>query len=577
MREPIQIVEIDQDFCANTYSVAPCTASGAPCFNCLRTCQDTVNYNPSTPLTLRFAKASDALNQYSEYILPFLASVDTTPTEISVGGVNSDIDALGRRASLSVTFKDAPHSDRVVDPYLSGRGYDATKKGTFWSKWLARNPYHKNRSVRVLDGYVGQTLAQMNARHYIIEKIDGPNSSGGVSLKAVDILKKADSRNAQAPVATDAELVTDINAAVTTFDIQNITAAEIASSGTIRIDDEVMTYSGVTDNTTYLTLTGVVRGTDGTAADSHGASASVQPCLRYSGVECWNIVKDLLINYADIDASFIPSTAWDAEGNVWLSQLTLSALITEPESVSKLIGEILEQCLFYIWWDERTQLIQMKAIRPATEAPTKITDENNIIAGSVQISVKQDERASQLWLYYLQRDPTKAVDETKNYEKLRVRIDPASESSQQYDERSIKTIYSRWVTSDAQASNIATRLLNRYTNPRKTLSFQVDVKDRDVWTGDVIDVTTWQVVDIYGEPQETRYQVISAKEENGETVRYNAIVYDYGGAVGIRYGFILPNGANEFEAATATELNKGCFISDSSGKMSDGTDGWIIT
>lgn len=575
MREPIQIVEIDQDFCSLTCGVAPCTAAGINCHNTLRTCQDTANYDPQ-PLTLRFAKPSDSLDEYSEYILPFLASVSTSPAEISVGGINSDIDALGRRASLSVTFKDSPHSDRVVDKYIDQRSYDAIKRGTFWSKWLARNPYYKNRAVRVLDGVAGQPLAEMQPRSYIIESIDGPNSSGAVNLKAVDILKKADGKKSQAPIATDAELVIAIDDVVTSFDIQNITVSELPSSGTVRIDDEVMTYSGVTDNTTYLTLTGVVRGTDGTAADTHDANAAVQPCLRYTNTLCWEIVEDLLVNYAGIDASFIPSAAWDTEGSTWLSQFTLSALITEPEGVSMLIGEILEQCLFYIWWDERNQLIQMKAVRPATETPTKITDENNIIAGSISKKVKPEERASQLWVYYQQRDPTQSVDETKNYEKLRVRIDPAAESSQQYDERSIKRIYSRWITSDAQASNVAARLLNRYISPRQILTFKVDVKDRAVWTGDVIDVTTWQTVDVFGDPIETRYQVVSAKEENGETVTYNAIVYDYGGDVGIRYSFILPSTANDYESATQAELAKGCFISNADGKMSDGTDGWII-
>ncbi|MDX1397545.1 MAG: hypothetical protein R3204_03335, partial [Oceanospirillum sp.] len=91
MREPIQIVEIDQDFCANDFGVAPCTATGsAKCFNCLRTCQDAANYDPE-PLTLRFAKPGDWISDYSEYIIPMLASVNTTPTEISVGGITKSI------------------------------------------------------------------------------------------------------------------------------------------------------------------------------------------------------------------------------------------------------------------------------------------------------------------------------------------------------------------------------------------------------------------------------------------------------------------------------------------------------
>lgn len=46
-REPVQIVEIRQPVCKNTYGVAPCTASGAvgsECYNTNGTCQDLANF-----------------------------------------------------------------------------------------------------------------------------------------------------------------------------------------------------------------------------------------------------------------------------------------------------------------------------------------------------------------------------------------------------------------------------------------------------------------------------------------------------------------------------------------------------
>ena len=64
-------------------------------------------------------------------------------------------------------------------------------------------------------------------------------------------------------------LRTDINDSVTTIDVGNSNA--FTSSGTVQIDDEKITYTGV-DGTN---LTGCTRGAASTSAASHTASSSV--------------------------------------------------------------------------------------------------------------------------------------------------------------------------------------------------------------------------------------------------------------------------------------------------------------
>src|SRR5690625_7957717 len=85
---------------------------------------------------------------------PSIKRISTAPTVINPGGGGRRSGPLGQRASLSVTFQDHPSSDLLTDPYLDERGVDALRQGTFWTKWLARNPYYNNRIVRVYDGYV---------------------------------------------------------------------------------------------------------------------------------------------------------------------------------------------------------------------------------------------------------------------------------------------------------------------------------------------------------------------------------------------------------------------------------------
>src|SRR5262245_5600616 len=135
MTRVIQFVEIDVPHCALTYGTSPCQASlsSSPptgtrkCFNSLATCQDRANFT-DVPVTLRFgedvffrqdvrydpgnspraiAGVGADLSNYDAF--PFIKSVDYQPAIVSLGG------DIGQRATIKVTFKDAPHPDNTDD------------------------------------------------------------------------------------------------------------------------------------------------------------------------------------------------------------------------------------------------------------------------------------------------------------------------------------------------------------------------------------------------------------------------------------------------------------------------------
>ena len=574
-REPVQIVEIDQDLCDNTYGTLPCTAvlgvSGSDrCFNTRKTCQDPLNYVQS-PLTLRFVKAA-ANNSKTDYLIPSLVSVSTSPTVINAGNGLSNSKPLGMRATLTATFSDHPHSDLVVDPYQDQRSYIATDRSTFWAKWLARNPYYQNRTIRVKDGYQGQSIASMTTRTYIIDQITGPDANGRVTVKAKDILALVDNKKATAPLVSAGELIADVTDSATTLRITGALAAEYPAPGTVRMGDEVATYTGVsTISPTEINLTGCTRGTDGTTADSQTAGDRVQLCLRYTTTNAVDIADELLTTYGSVDPSFINSTEWNAERDTWLSQFTVSSLITEPTGVTDLLAELTEQCLFYIWWDEREQEIKLKAIRPATETPVVLNDASHLIEGSTAISENPTERISQVWVFRGQEDPTKALDDEKNYTNLRVRAALDEESADLYGEQVIRRIFSRWLTSGAQSITLGTRLLARYKNNPQYLTVTLDAKDRALWTGDIVDVTHRNIVDEFGEPIETRYQVITAEEsDSGHRVKYKMVRFEFTG----NFAFWMVNAAPVFTSASDAEKASGMWWSDDDGLMSDLTPGY---
>lgn len=244
-RQPVTIVEIDQDFCALTYGVSPCTAAvgvtGAQkCFNTIRTCQDRPNFDKSH-LTLRFCTPAANIPA-SWQAIPSVKSVSTAPTRLNIGGASDATGPLGRRAQVTIKLGDHPYSDAKTDPYLSDRNYDPLARGTFWTKFLARSPYYQNRPLRIREGYIGQNPEDMVTRYYIIDGIDGPDSAGNVIIKGVDILRLVDDRRTKAPLLSTGELTADIDESVTTFDVDGAGFDQYDESGTLRIGDELMTY-----------------------------------------------------------------------------------------------------------------------------------------------------------------------------------------------------------------------------------------------------------------------------------------------------------------------------------------------
>ena len=215
-REPFYVVEIDGDYCSLTYGVAPCTAVGsgdAKCFNTLASCQDLPNYDPETK-TYRFCSMRSPHPSGLDAI-PSLKSVSVSPSKIDIAG------GLGVRSSVSLQFNDHPASDIGVDKYLDDRTYIASERGSYWTKWRARNPFYQGQSIRVLSGFIVNgvyDVTNFQTRHYIIENVTV--SGGTCSITGKDPLKLADSNRAQAPKASTGTLAAAINSTDTSATLQ---------------------------------------------------------------------------------------------------------------------------------------------------------------------------------------------------------------------------------------------------------------------------------------------------------------------------------------------------------------------
>lgn len=568
MSDPVTLVEIDRDVCSLTFGVAPCPATGAPCYNTWSTCTAREAFAVTTQ-TIRFVKPrADIPLEWAA--IPSVMSASSVPTELNVGDVDATSGPLGKRAQASVTFMDHPTSDIVLDPYVTQRAGNPMLRGSFWSKLKARWPYHKGRKMRIYDGYIGQDISSMVRREYLIDSIDGPDSNGRVSLKAVDPLRILDAKTSQAPMQSRGVLSADLNMGHHALHVSGATLAEYPAAGTLRIGSELLQYTGRTETAGIITFTVLTRGSDGSTEAKHNAGSRVQTCLRFTDVEAWIVARDLIQTFAPTAYPFIDQTQWAAEAAEWLSGFIVSAVISEPTGLNQLLAELCRDAQFFIWWDERQSKILMRALRPPNELPAQWTDDANILAGSASISYKPAERISQVWYYYDPTDLSKSVTTEENYRKVRIRVDGNSESPREYNETAVEKIFSRWLRADGIVTVITTRILNRYKDTPYYLTVSVDAKDRGVWVADVVDVTTRLLTNADGIPRNNRFQVISAEETSpGSIAKYVLQSYSLGGTLG-RTGRYTITTAPIYSAATEAEKNAGAWYADAAGKI--GTD-----
>ena len=575
-REPVQIVEILQPLCENVFGVSPCTATGTAdtkCYNTRATCQDTANFALGTPLSLYFTKGhapSDLLGL--DYVFPSLVSVSTSPTRANLAGANIDAKGIGNRAVCTIRFKDFQHTDRIVDPYVSGRSWNPldADRGSFWSRWLVRNLYRTNMQVKVYEGYVGQTLAQMTVRLYFVTGISKQNSAGEITMECKDVLARIEERQAQAPKLSPGVLYAAINNSVTSFEVANAVEADYEATGTLRIGDELMTYTSRATSANGITFSGVVRGTDNTTADSHDVNAAVQQCIRYANAEVTDVLVDLLETRGGIPAAFMTDLKSGGssfnEIQSFLSSVRLYRVLTEPYAISELIADLAEQLQFVIWWEETEQLIKTRVIKGYEEEPDTLTEESHIISGTFSMKDLPRQRASQVWVYYLQRDYTQSDTEPTNYQEQYIIANLESESEELYGTPSIRTIFGSWISQSIVATNTATRITRRYNELPMQATLRVDIKDGAYQIGDTFQISHHLDVDQFGQ-RRLRIWMVSSREEvvPNEIVEY--VVEDttlYG-----RIYYIMASGSGNYNPATVPF--KSGYIGDASGVLSDGS------
>lgn len=585
-REPVQIVEIDIDYCSLTYGTGACTAvlgtTGVrKCYNTFKTCQATAAFD-KVPLTLRFANTRSNFPKGQTYF-PVLQSVSAFSSSVNIAGSNPKLGNLGKRAKVSASLVDFPYHDRYTDKYqperISGAaqtdegGYDPMDRGTFFTKLKTRFPYYAGRPMRVIDGYISNgQLVDTQTRHFIVTDIKGPDSRGRVVVEGKDVLTLADKKSSLAPFPSRGGLAADITSSATSLTLSpSGVGAEYPASGYAVIGSEVVTYTRSGD---VVTLTG--RGVKGSEASDHSVDDTFQEAINYEDEFLDDVIYDLLVNYANIPASYIDTTAWNNEVQRWGPTKKIFTTITEPTGVAELLGE-LAVIGVSLWWDDVNQKIGLRITKPPElfEVIPNFTDDANI--KDISQEDRDEDRLTQIHFYSVQQDPTQGVEEKSNYNRIRATIDTVAEQENAYNDTRVREIFFRWFNgegNDTQVRLASLRLLQRLRNAPKSYTILLDAKDKDIGLTDVFRITSRVVTDETGNAQPTLLQVTQRSEkQSGHEVQILAQSYEYDG----KYGFIMENTANVYGSATETEKETGAYIVDGTTLVfPDGADPYVI-
>lgn len=468
--------------------------------------------------TYKFCTARSPHPQNMNFYYPCINSISVAPSKINPKG------GIGGRSSVGIQFTDFPSSDlNDVDPYLSDRTYTPFDIGSFWTRWRTRNAYYENYAVRHLSGYIVDNAydeANFNIRHYVMASMTA--TRGAASITAKDPLQKVSNKKALAPRPSEGTLASDL-ASGTTSSMSLATGTGDgypSGGGKVKIRDEIISYASRTGDT----LSTLTRGENNTIAADHDTGDTVQLVLEYSGSSMDEVLIDLIETYAEIDSIYLDKAQWAAEVSTYLSS-NPSAIIADPVKVDQLIAELTEQWPSKIYWDDRANKIKMTAIKAPPTSANIIDMEQEIISDSFNVNDKPEMQVSTVYVYYGQFDPTKKLDETDNYVVTYARVN--TDASFRYNSNETKTVYSRWIssTNGAAARQMAALIGRRFGFVPRECNFAMDDKDSDLWISQVRAVNHRDIVDQNGNPVNTLFEIIQAKE--GNVYEYTGLEYLY--------------------------------------------------
>jgi hypothetical protein len=206
-----------------------------------------------------------------------------------------------------------------------------------------------------------------------------------------------------------------------------------------------------------------------------------------------------------------------------------------------------------------------------------IGDYANIVEGSASVDLNAASRISRASIFW-NKYPLGKDNDATSYRQLTMAVDADQESSLNYYDPQEKIIYCRWLPCTANAQddeekaveNFLRRQIWYHRNPLPIISFDLEIKDSTILTGDLIRLNTTELQEIDGASLDNRWAVITRREAKGNILHYQAMKLPTE-----RICFMASTTCADFPAADSTMKMYG-YVSSSRGLMADDSSGYHI-
>lgn len=566
-RTPVTLLIVTLDACANTFGVAPCTATGEPCYNTFHTCKDQPNYNRTTK-DYQYCSADAPLPFAGPR--PYLMRERPLATEIK--------DKISSTGRITFDLADEPDGDVGIDPYLAQR--TTVPQTSYWRKLIARNPNYTGRPVKMLRGVLGMAMVDFDEDWSgNLEQIT--IASGIAKLEVVDPLKSL--ADVTVPPKISVKLAADILEQSDSVSLDKIDG--LPASGYVKTGDEVISYTGL--NTTTRQLTGCIRGALGTTAEPHSADAKVTLACYYPPTNPWDLLIGMLTSSSDItisnppgagiDAGQIDSAVFTAWRNL-VPDVPFSALVTSATKLDKLFWEVVSLLDAHCWYSEG-QKITIRRNMDDTPGTTleSWTDAANVVLGSPKVDLNPESRANQIVLRW-DLDPLGKAGEEADYNRIDIAVNGETSGVNSYNKPAEKELLCRWLRTtwapylqeeliENYVRALTARQLFRRADAMALIDLEVEIKDGAVRTGQRVKYTTDELLLPNGQPLDAALFEITKRQHLGARLAYRLMRQPTS-----RTAFFAPAGHPDYADASEAEREY-AFFSDTAGELPDGSPG----
>jgi len=562
-RTPVTLVRITLDFCANTYGVAPCTAPGElpPCWNTFHTCKAKADFVKTTK-QYDFTSANAPIPFAGPR--PYVQEVSYLPTEIT-----DNVTVTGR---IKVKLIDEPDGDVGIDPYVTERPLFPDIPGTYFKKLVARNPNYKGRMLEIWEGFLGDPVGEFQKRAN--EPLDLISwDKGTVTMETVDLLRGLG--DIEVPPKRDLKLFGAMAVDATEFYLTDTDDADgVASSGYVRIDDEIIHYGAY--NSAQRKLSTLTRGDSGTIAAEHSDGTAVQVCRYYPPGNPFDHLKTMLLTDSGYATGLVDDEAFDYWRDWPGGEVEMTAMISQPTKLSEIYAGLVDLLDCKSWVAENLAITISRNIPNAPGRTYRsMSDAANLVEKSAKVDGNEESRKTRVTLYW-DKSTLGAVDEPASYARRDIGIDAAAEGTE-YGDTVEETIFTPWVKYGLVqeevlyaylADTLARRVFTR-RDAAPVITCNVELKDSDFLTGEFVTLETDELVNPDGTPVETRFQLTS-RDYKGSRVELKLLRMPVR-----RAAFFAPEEATDYDSATPAQQEYGGFYSDeATGLMPNGDSGF---